>query len=117
MSIQHGQPLNQISTSQAERNRVAARLSIMGGALTVFVVVILTTMIRPNHPYVILMLALPLLGGVLCLVRPYDWKVRLPAVLLILFGSVQLLISGVGFWFLPSCVWLSVAAWYSRPVR
>jgi hypothetical protein len=102
--------LSRTHNARGERTRSGSTVAVVGGSIAILVAVVIIVVARPSGPYESLVFGLPLLGGVLALLRPRSWVAQVVAIPLILFGAGQVLISGVGILYLPSILLLAVAA-------
>ena len=89
--------------------QVGVRLGLLGGVLAILVSIIILLVFRPLS-YVTLIMALPLLGGVFALIRPDDRKALILGSLLVLAGGGLMILSGIGWLYLPSLALIGYAA-------
>lgn len=86
----------------------------VGGGLAILTGSSLLLMALPVHPVVVVILAPPILGGIVAMLYPERMWVLGGAMLLVLVGAYLILIAGAGLLYVPAVVALAYAMWAAR---
>lgn len=90
--------------------RVSPLLGVLAGGIASIISVALLLVARPTDPYVGMIFGVPLVGGLIAVLRPMNRFALIVAAIFIAFGAVQLLLGLAGLLYVPSVVMLAAGA-------